>query len=553
MSRAAGAARIGPTGDGAATASVAFAWVASVVLAAAIALAPLEALAAAVAAALAGLVLVRPGVSLLAIAFAVPFGDVVRVPFGPGSLTLTPLILACTVAITAARTLVIPAEPRPARSRAEIALWLGVAASLLAHAASAWRAPSLEASIVESARWVELGLAAAVAIRILRVPRPGWRELAAAPPAASRPRAAPRMRSARWLAASLLAAGSAQAAFALWMAYRGIGPEAFAILGGRLVRAHGTFGQPNPFGAYMNLVWPLAAALVVERCLTWTGTTPSAIDSANDRVPWPLAGAAVAALGLCGAALALSWSRGAWLAGAAAGAAMAAVWLIALLLRSPGPSSHDHPGRGRGRGQGQERARRSSRLPAFVVLYVLAVVVVGAAVLDAPIRIPASVGDRLASITAGAAALDVEDAEVDDANFATIERLAHWQAARSMWADAPWLGQGPGHFELAYAEHRLPRWSAPLGHAHNYYLHALAETGIVGLVGHLALLAGLSVVALQAALGARSSFERAIGLGLVGALASACVHSVFDNVWVHEMTVHVGLLTGLAVAARGRG
>ena len=28
-------------------------------------------------------------------------------------------------------------------------------------------------------------------------------------------------------------------------------------------RAHGTFGQPNPFGGYMNMVWPLGAGLLL--------------------------------------------------------------------------------------------------------------------------------------------------------------------------------------------------------------------------------------------------------------------------------------------------
>jgi O-antigen ligase len=167
---------------------------------------------------------------------------------------------------------------------------------------------------------------------------------------------------------------------------------------------------------------------------------------------------------------------------------------------------------------------------------------------------PDALVGRLSSAGSTFAGWNVAGAEVTDANFATIERMAHWEAAVRMWSARPWLGQGPGHYELAYERFRLPRWSDPLGHAHNYYLHALAESGLIGLVAYLALLVALVCFAVNMAVRVETD-GMALGtaLGLVGALAAIAVHSVVDNVYVHDMTLTLGLMTGLAAAARATG
>ncbi len=166
-------------------------------------------------------------------------------------------------------------------------------------------------------------------------------------------------------------------------------------------------------------------------------------------------------------------------------------------------------------------------------------------------RLPGAVTGRVASIGESFMVWDVADAEVTDANFATVERVAHWEAAAAMWSDRPWLGQGPGHYELVYDRYRLPRWSAPLGHAHNYYLHLLAEDGLVGLAGYLLFFGACLVFAVRAAWRPHTPLEGALGLGLTGVLGAIAVHNLVDNVFVHETTVHLGLLLGLTVAARG--
>jgi O-antigen ligase len=164
-------------------------------------------------------------------------------------------------------------------------------------------------------------------------------------------------------------------------------------------------------------------------------------------------------------------------------------------------------------------------------------------------RLPGGIVDRLGSIGQTTVVWDVADAEVDDASFATVERVAHWQAAAAMWADAPWLGHGPGQFERLYHRYRLPRWPDALGHAHNYYLHLLAEVGLSGLSMHLAFLAAAAVFAVRRVLAPRTVLQGALALGVVGVLAATAAHSLTDNLYVHDMTVHLGLLLGLTAAA----
>lgn len=373
----------------------------------------------------------------------------------------------------------------------------GLIAALLAylaiHAVSAWRAPSLEAAVLESGRWVELALAGGLAAGLA-----GRRERAL-------------------VVAALLVAGALACGAGAWLALYGFGPEAFAVGGRGFSRAHWPFGQPNPFGGYANLVWPLGAAVAVV-----------GLERGGPRRLAPI-GALAAAVSLIG--LGLSWSRGAWLAAAAGGAAMALAWLAHGLC-----------------------AHRPARL---VATWAMATALVAALAFGA-LRPPAGIAARLASVAAGVPGQavgtlglpDVRDAEVTDASFATVERLAHWQAAVDMWAERPWLGQGPGHYALAYPRYRFGQWADPLGHAHNYYLHALAETGILGLAAFGALLALALALGVRSAVAPRSGMEAALGLGLVGALTATAVHSAFDNLWVHELLVHVGLMAGLAIAAR---
>lgn len=463
-------------------------------------------------------VLVRPVVGLATAALLVPFGRELLPALGPLAAPLPLLWTALAMGLRAASRTEPDGRPSP-RLRPEpgaLALLLALALYVAVLGASAWRAPSAAASLEEIARWIELGLAFALAAALPR-------------------------RDGPWLAAGLLLAGGAAAAAGIALAAAGTGPEAFAIAGARRLRAYGTFGQPNPFGGYMNLIWPLGAALLAGRLLPaprWRAARRAGADRA---VPAALAGLGAACGGLAGLGLVLSWSRGAWLAALAGAAAMGLAWL-------------------------GERARGPADGRVLAGLWLGATGLLLALLLGATPALPTGVASRLASIAetgagggigagAGGGGLrlpDVRDAEVTDASFATVERLAHWQAAGRMWEERPWLGQGPGHWELVYDAHRLGRWGEALGHAHNYYLHAAAESGLLGLAAFLGFAGAALALALRGALAPRGILEAALALGLVGALAATATHSLFDNLFVHEIPIHVGLWMGLVVALRSR-
>jgi len=442
-------------------------------LALALAVLPLPVLLALLTAILIALV---PVVGLIGAAVGVPFGGLLPLPLGVGALTITPVLLAWTAYVVLLGML---ARRRlPALS---VPLLAPLAAALVAQAVSAWRAPDLPRAAFEMGRWVELALVLVLVIALVTERR--WQVA---------------------LTATLLVAGAFEAIVGLRGA--GGGPAAFAVLGSGALRAYGTFGQPNPFGGYLNMVWPLGLALFLRFGVR------------------PLGLVGLVAGGICGVGMVASWSRGAWLGALAAAVAMGVMW---------------------GLGQLRPPVRfRTAGVAWLVLVGALAVLTVGPAA-----RLPAGVAARVGSIGETFAVWGVADAEVDDANFATIERVAHWEAAVAMWAEHPWLGQGPGQYEVTYDRFRLPRWADALGHAHNYYLHVLAEGGLIGLLSYLWFLAAAVLLALRAALRPVSSLHGALGLGLIGVLAALACHSMVDNLFVHEMAVHLGLLLGLTVVA----
>ncbi len=76
-------------------------------------------------------------------------------------------------------------------------------------------------------------------------------------------------------------------------------------------------------------------------------------------------------------------------------------------------------------------------------------------------------------------------ARVEQSQTVHIERTPWkgiWPATWRMWLDHPWLGVGPGHFDFRYRQYRLesPREQNRPGRAHNDYLNALADWGVVG-------------------------------------------------------------------------
>lgn len=307
----------------------------------------------------------------------------------------------------------------------------------------------------------------------------------------------------RWriFVGAVVAAAAANAVVGIYIFFGGSGADHLAI-GGRFFRAFGTFGQPNPFGGFMGLTLPLALLMALDHARRWLQRRQQG-DAA-------LGLSYAAASLLISAALIMSWSRGAWLA--------ASVSLVVVLVLLP---------------------RRLWQRAGLLVT----AVAIGAGVWISDV-LPRAITERITSAAAEFFAFDdMRGVDITSENYAVVERLAHWQAALNMAEGHP-FGVGLGAFNAAYEAHRLLNWPLALGHAHNYYLNVLAETGMIGLIVYLMLLGSLLGFAVYSARHPSPSL-RCLAFGLTGSWMYLAIHSILDNLYVNNVFLHVGVLTGL--------
>jgi putative inorganic carbon (HCO3(-)) transporter len=337
-----------------------------------------------------------------------------------------------------------------------------------------------------------------------------------------------------WVVALLLLAGVVQALIGVYQfAFWKDAPPAFQILG-RFYRAYGTFQQPNPFAGFVAMMLALGVGTLaglgrgpaeLAAQAAWQRlrrTHPEKPQIANrepkNREPKThyrlLQLLAVATLcvvvALLAGALLMSWSRGGWIGFAAAG--------VAMLLVLP---------------------RRVWLGPLIVAV---ALLVVGG--LWSAGRLPSSVVARLTDFTSQLTFTDARGVNITDENYSLIERLSHWQAGLAMWQENFWWGVGFSNFQPVYDDYRLFNWEQPLGHAHNFYINVAAETGVFGLLAYLALWA---VIFWQTWRTLRRLDDpwRGVAVGLLGAWVHLSVHHVFDNLYVDNVHIHVGVLLGV--------
>lgn len=313
-------------------------------------------------------------------------------------------------------------------------------------------------------------------------------------------------RETRLIVLLILLAGISQALLGIYQFFGRVGPEGF-LLFDRFLRAHGTFEQPNPYGGYLGLILPLAYSLLIASFkIQDTGYKIRAciLHPATCILFYGVACAVIAI------ALIMTWSRGAWLGFIAAFIAMNMV-----------------------------RSRRAAALFALALILLSFVIVMGGLQL-----LPEAIIQRFLDFLPFLGGVDISRVEVTPANFAVMERLAHWQAGWDMFSEHPWLGVGIGNYEPVYPAYALPYWDDPLGHAHNYYLNIAAEAGLVGLSAYLILWAAVLWQAWRA-VRRTSGYWQGVAVGILGILTHLAVHNFFDNLYVHGMYVHVAILLGL--------
>lgn len=316
-----------------------------------------------------------------------------------------------------------------------------------------------------------------------------------------------RGRGWQWLVFALVAAGAANAVTGIYQYFGGSG-ALHLLIDDKHFRAFGTFGQPNPFGGFMGLLLPIALAAALGWGWRWFRRI-----GAPTREPRALLLAFfyTLAAGLLLVAVLMSWSRGAWLAAGAG--------VLVLMFALP---------------------RRW-----WIGVALVGVIAVGGASMAALDLLPSSILDRVSSaFNETFSVTDVRGVNITTENYALVERLAHWQAAVNMATAHPWLGVGLGNYEAAYPDYRLINWRFALGHAHNFYLNVLAESGMVGFVG-FSLTWLLVFWFTWRARAHRDPQAHLLAAGLLGAWAYLAVHSLTDNLFVNNLFLHIGSMLGL--------
>jgi O-antigen ligase len=226
---------------------------------------------------------------------------------------------------------------------------------------------------------------------------------------------------------------------------------------GGVGRITGVYYSPNHLALYLERIWPLFVALVLCSDLERR---------------WRLR--AWFATALSGAALYLTYSRGAWLL-----ALPAALGVVGWAYR--------------------RRLRWWMALGGAIALFLV-----------------------VANVFYGRAAAP--------SGMLGEVRISVWRSTLAMVADHPWRGVGLDGFRYVYPRYMLPEaWTEPvLYHPHNAWLDAAARLGLPGLAAFTALVACCLYGARRAVRDA-SGPHKAVAVGLLAGLLAALAHGMVDS------------------------
>ncbi|HZS94870.1 MAG TPA: O-antigen ligase family protein [Chloroflexota bacterium] len=403
-----------------------------------------------------------PVIGFALLAFSVPWGSDLALTVGAFPITSTDYLVA---AVGAAWLVSAAGERRNPIVRTP---WLPyIAIFLAALILASLTALDVHLALKEDVKWLELAVVYLAGVYLLD------------------------RRDVGIVVATVVGAAVSQAFLGYAQVLSQAGPQSFVISSG-LLRAYGSFDQPNPYAGYLNLVWPLALVFAVMK------------------LPGKrLYGISVVLIAL---AILVSASRGAFLAALVALAVMAA--MVSISYRK--------------------------------LIWTGILVGVAGALFANYGAVPLGPFQKLLAL---AGLGSVSFTSVNNANYSAVERAAHWLAGVRMFSAYPVLGVGPGNYSVAYPRFHPRGWYASLEHAHDYYINIAAEAGIIGLAAYVLFAGSALWYCYAASCRAPDTQSRAVSLGVLGALAATSFHNLFDVLYVHGLVALLGLL--MAIVAVG--
>jgi len=130
-------------------------------------------------------------------------------------------------------------------------------------------------------------------------------------------------------------------------------------------------------------------------------------------------------------------------------------------------------------------------------------------------------------------------------------RLPVWQSTLQMIVDHPW-GVGPDGFQFIYPRYMRPEaWTEPLlYHPHNMWLDAAARLGIHGLLAFMGLVGAMLLRTIRIVKNS-SATQKAINIGLLASMIAALAHGMVDSgYFLPDLAWSTAIVAGL-VAERG--
>lgn len=138
-------------------------------------------------------------------------------------------------------------------------------------------------------------------------------------------------------------------------------------------------------------------------------------------------------------------------------------------------------------------------------------------------------------------------AETDDVSKDTRAQL--WRDTRGLIADYPVTGSGLGTYERAFYRYKRVAPMSEADFAHNDYLQALSELGVVGVVLGGALLLWVGAGLVRVVVFEPGVTHWTLAVGLAGALSTVLLHSLVDfNMYIPANALVAGWLCGLAAS-----